>query len=54
MMDLNFVEIILQTAGEFSEKFEARDLKLISNLPIVSGYHSCRWKTYVARACEYL
>lgn len=33
MMDLNFVEIILQTAGEFSEKFEARDLKLISNLP---------------------
>ena len=29
MMDLNFVEIILQTAGEFSEKFEARDLKLI-------------------------
>lgn len=33
MMDLNFVEMILQTAGEFSEKFEARDLKLISNLP---------------------
>lgn len=30
---LNFVELVNQTAGEFSEKFEARDLELIMQLP---------------------
>lgn len=33
MIDLNLVEIVQQTSGEFLEKFEARNLKLISNLP---------------------
>lgn len=33
MMDVNLVEMINQTEGEFTEKFEAKDLKVIQNLP---------------------
>lgn len=33
MMDLNLVEMLHQTSGEFAEKFEKRGLKLVSNLP---------------------
>lgn len=33
LMDLNLVEMIQQTSGEFLEKFEARNLKLVSSLP---------------------
>lgn len=32
-MDVNLVEMVNQTIGEFSEKFEAKDLKIIANLP---------------------
>lgn len=32
-MDVDFVEIIQQTEGEMAEKFEARNLKMIVNLP---------------------
>ena len=32
-MNLNFVEMIQQTSGEFEEKFKARDLEEILNLP---------------------
>lgn len=31
-MDVNLVEMVNQTIGEFSEKFDARDLKIIANL----------------------
>lgn len=33
MMPLDFVEIVQQTAGEFDEKFENRNLQLIMNFP---------------------
>lgn len=33
MMDVNLVEMINQTEGEFAEKFEAKDLKVVQNLP---------------------
>ncbi len=32
-MNINLVEMVLQTNGEFSEKFENRNLKVILNLP---------------------
>lgn len=32
-MDVNLVEMINQTAGEFTEKFEARELEMVQNLP---------------------
>ena len=33
MMNLNLVELVNQTCAEFEEKFEARNLKMIMNLP---------------------
>ena len=33
MTRINFVELIYQTAGEFNEKFEAKDLTTITKLP---------------------
>lgn len=33
MTDLNFVEMILQVIGEFQEKFEERNLQLLTSLP---------------------
>ena len=33
MMNLNLVELVNQTSAEFEEKFEARNLKMIMNLP---------------------
>ena len=33
MMNLNLVELVNQTSAEFEEKFEARNLKMIVNLP---------------------
>ena len=33
MMSLNLVELVNQTCAEFEEKFEARNLKMIMNLP---------------------
>ena len=33
MMPLDFVEIVQQTVAEFDEKFEARNLQLVMNLP---------------------
>ena len=32
-MDVNLVEMLNQTIGEFSEKFEAKDLKIVENVP---------------------
>lgn len=32
-MDVNLVEMVNQTIGEFSEKFDAKNLKIIANLP---------------------
>ena len=32
-MNVNFVEMLNQTAGEFSEKFEAKKLNLLLNVP---------------------
>nr|WP_317282916.1 HAMP domain-containing sensor histidine kinase [uncultured Sellimonas sp.] len=33
MMELNLIELIYQVEGEYEEKFEARDLKVILNMP---------------------
>ena len=35
MMDVNLVEMINQTEGEFTEKFEAKNLKVVQSLPDV-------------------
>ena len=32
-MDMNLTELVQQTEGEFAEKFEARDLTMVVNLP---------------------
>lgn len=32
-MDVNLVEMLNQTIGEFTEKFEAKNLKIVTNLP---------------------
>ena len=32
-MNINFVEMINQTTGEFAEKFEKRDLQIVLNVP---------------------
>ena len=47
-MNINFVEMINQTTGEFAEKFEKRNLQIVLNVPEkpVIGPH--RWKTDVA------
>ena len=37
MMNLNLVELVNQTSAEFEEKFEARNLKMIMNLPTIES-----------------
>ncbi len=48
MDDIDLVELVRQTGGEFNEKLEQKGLNVISKIPKGSGDDLCRWKTAVA------
>lgn len=52
-MDVDLVEMIQQTEGEMAEKFEARNLKMIVNLPAEPCGCSCRRAKNVESSGEY-
>ncbi len=53
-MDLDLSEMIQQTQGELEEKFEARNLAIVTESSDRTGCCACRWKKNVACSGKYL